>query len=86
MPDDMTAANMFDREFLEARRRIIEIAAAFDRIGRAEGTDSISSDPRMAKMSEAIGMLTDGKPDRARRVQMIFSDAYDSDWRDSPAK
>ena len=81
MPDDMTAANMFDREFLEMRRRIIEVAAALDRIGRAVGTDSVSSDPRMAKMSEAIGMLTDGKPDRARRVQMIFSDAYDSDWR-----
>ncbi len=83
MPDRLTAGDYLDREFLEIRRRLIDIAAALDRIDRANGSDDLSSDPRMERLRQAVLVLTDGQGDRAERVQMVFSDAYDNAWRDS---
>ena len=81
MPMLMTAAETLDREFLNIRCRILDIAAALDRIDRAADPGSVSADPRVTKLREAVGLLTDGKGDRAVRVQMAFSDPYDENWR-----
>ena len=81
MTTTQTADQILDRDFLDVRHRIIDVAAALDRIGRGSGTDSTPSDPRMVQLTEAIHLLVDGKPDRAERVQMVFSDKYDPQWR-----
>ncbi len=83
MPTAMTAAATLDREFLNIRCRVLDIAAALDRIDRAVEPGAVSSDPRVAKLRDAVGLLTDGKGDRAERVQMTFSDPYDENWRTS---
>ena len=79
MTTKLTAAEMLDREFLEIRCRLLDIAAALDRIDRADATDAVQSDPRMAKLQEATRLLVDGQPDRAERMQMVLSDPYDED-------
>jgi len=83
MSTNMTANDVLDREFLKARHEILDVAAALDRIERADGAGAVAGDPRMAQLREAIALLIDGKPDRAERVQMVFSDDYDPNWRES---
>ena len=81
MTTTQTANQVLDREFLDVRHRIIDVAATLDRIEGGEGADSTRSDPRMVQLTEAIRSLIDGKPKRAERVQMIFSDSYEPNWR-----
>jgi len=82
MNTKLCAADMLDREFLEIRCRLLDIAAAMDRIDRAEGAQAVRAHPRVARLSEAAGILVDGQPERAKRVQMLFSDPYDPAWQD----
>lgn len=81
MPGDLGAKQMLDREFLEIRRRLLDVAAAFDRIERADGYDDVRSAPRMAMLRQAARTLIDEARDRTERVQMVFSDNYDESWR-----
>jgi hypothetical protein len=72
MPD---AKEMLERYFLEMRWRCLSLAADLDRIERAAGGAAVlQSDPRLAKLKEAIGVLTHPGPNRAEQVQTIFSD------------
>jgi hypothetical protein len=71
---------MFDREYFEIRHRLLDIGAALDRIHRADG-NSADSDPRMDILRQASVILFDGRPNRAERAQMVFSDDYDPSWR-----
>ena len=69
------ATEILDRYFLEMRWRCLSLAADLDRISRAAGGEElVKSDPRIGKLNEAIGVLTQGSADRAKRVQTIFSD------------
>lgn len=77
----LSAPDMLEREFLQMRCRLLEIAAAMDRIDRSESGGAVRSDPRMAKLAEGAAILHDGKPNRAQRVQMVFSDSFDDAWR-----
>ena len=36
---------------------------------------------RMAMLRQASGILFDGRPKRAERAQLVFSDDYDPTWR-----
>ncbi len=81
MASHLTASEELEREFLTIRHRLLDIAAAFDRIDVADGADDIRSDQRMTALRDAARLLIDGRPERARRVQMRFSDAYDDAWR-----
>ncbi len=83
MPGKMTAAELLDGEFLEMRCRLLDVAAALGRIDAGMDGASVASDPRLASLREAAAVLIDGQGDRARRVQMVFSDSYDPDWRTS---
>ncbi len=83
MPGDLGAKQMLDREFLEIRRRLLDVAAALERIERADGYDEVRSAPHMAMLREAARVLIDEAPNRAERVQMVFSDDYDEAWRDT---
>lgn len=79
----LSAPDMLEREFLQVRCRLIEIAAAMDRIDRSESAGTAQSDPRMTNLLEGAAILNDGQPNRAERMQMVFSDAYDDAWRNS---
>jgi hypothetical protein len=75
----LSAPEILNREFLEIRCKILELAAAFDRLDRAEG--SISDDVRLARVREALSVIHDQTEDRAEQVQMLFSREYDDDWQ-----
>lgn len=75
----MTATQVFDREFLELRAKVLELAAAFDRLDRAEG--AIAKDPRWQRLQTALDVLKRPSSDRAEQVQIVFSRAYEQDWR-----
>jgi len=83
MPQPHIATQTLDREFLDIRSRILEIAAALDRIERAADAEATLADDRMSRLRDGIAILIDGRPDRTGRVQMSFSDPYDARWRDA---
>jgi hypothetical protein len=71
----LKASVTIDRYYLEMRGKCLALAADLDRIARADGGPGLlSSDPRLQKLNAALAVLTDGKPDKAERVQFIFSD------------
>ena len=76
MPD-RTVTDVVDREYLELRAKVLEIAASFDRIARAAG----NPDPRLEKIHAGIAILSDNRSEKAKRVQELFSQDYDSEWR-----
>ncbi|QDV14908.1 hypothetical protein CA51_48180 [Rosistilla oblonga] len=80
MNSQQTASQVLDRHYLEARARILEIAAIFDRIDRAQG--STGEDPRDALLRQGIEILSDSAANRAEQVQKLFSREYNADWRD----
>ena len=55
---------------MDARHKLIDIAAFLDRVERAHG----DSDFRMDAFRDAIKHLEDGGNDRAKDVLMAFSD------------
>jgi len=65
-----TSKQVVDRYFLEHRAKVIDIAAFLDRVDRAGG----AGDYRVAALSKALDVLTDGQRDRAARILAIFSD------------
>jgi hypothetical protein len=75
------AAELLNREFLEIRARLLQVAAALDRLDRAEG--DVSRDKRRIDLDEALAILSGPGPDRAEKLQMNFSLAYDKDWKKS---
>jgi hypothetical protein len=75
----MTAPQILNREFLEVRAKILELAASLDRLDRSEG--SAAADPRLRRVREGIEILLSDLPDRAERVQLLFSREYDDAWR-----
>jgi len=72
-----TAAQTLELNFLEMRWRALSLAADLDRIDRAPGGKQLAADPRLKSLRDAIKVLLEDKPDRAERVQMIFSDTGD---------
>jgi len=69
-PPRPTAAETLDRQFLEMRWRCLSLAADLDRLDGAGG----AADARLSKLRDALKVLMTDQPDRAARVQMIFSD------------
>jgi hypothetical protein len=65
--------------FIEARGRVLDIAAFLDRVQRAAPaagtpTDAMSDD-RVRAICEAMRLALDGQPERARRILDLWSDA-----------
>jgi hypothetical protein len=77
--NSMSAQQILDREFLEIRARILQLAASLDRLDRAE--DPIAHDARLQKLMLALQVLLESGPNRAERVQRIFSREYNEDWQ-----
>jgi hypothetical protein len=74
------AAELLNREFLEVRARLLQVAAALDRLDRAEG--DVSQDKRRRGIDEAIRVLASRDADRAEKLQMIFSLPYEKNWKE----
>jgi hypothetical protein len=69
------ARQVLDDAFLEMRWRCLSLAADLDRVQRAaDGANVLERDERLAKLRAAIEVLNSTDPDRAERIQMIFSD------------
>jgi hypothetical protein len=79
MPIPLDAPEVLNREFLEVRAKILEIAAVLDRIDRAEG--AVRDDPRLAKIQRGLDILRSSQGDRAEQIQLTFSLSYESEWR-----
>jgi hypothetical protein len=79
MTTNRTATEVLDREFLIVRAKLLEAAAAFDRLDRAEG--NTTNDPRRQKLREALDVLAANDPDRAEKLQRLFSLPFDPNWR-----
>ena len=82
MPSMMKTGAVLDRDFLEMRHRVLDLAAALDRIDRGQEAPAVQDDPRLATLQRAIRVLTDGQGNRAERVQLVFSIPYDENWRE----
>jgi hypothetical protein len=74
----MTAPAVLNREFLELRAKVLELAASLDRLDRADG--AVADDPRLEKLRRGLNILLSDDPDRAERVQLLFSRPYNEDW------
>lgn len=64
------AVNLVDLGFMDARSKLIDLAAFLDRVQRAGQED----DFRVQALKEAISLLSLDKPTRAREVLLSFSD------------
>ena len=76
----MDAKEILDREFLDIRSRILDVASSLDRIHRAEG--EVADDVRMQNLSEALRIALSEDSHRAERIQLLFSREYDEDWKE----
>lgn len=76
----LSASRALEQFFLDARSRLLDIAATLDRIDRGDGA-SVEPDPRLQRIHQAIEMLLDEKGGRAERIQKIFSLDYDPNWK-----
>ncbi|MEO2090918.1 MAG: hypothetical protein ABGY75_15670 [Gemmataceae bacterium] len=75
----LPASAALDAYYLEARSKLLDVAAIFDRIDRGVGADAVMSDPRIARLRAAVEALLRSGP-RAERVQHLFSLQYDPNW------
>jgi hypothetical protein len=75
------ATEVLDRDFLEARCKILELAATLDRIDRAPTRHGEHPDSRLGQLRQAIDALVEPGPGRAETIQRVFSLDYDPSWR-----
>lgn len=66
----MTKQQILDLYFLDARHKLVEIAAFLDRVERANGKD----DFRFNVFCTALAKLSTNKKDKAKDVLLAFSD------------
>lgn len=66
----MTRQQLLDLYFIDARARLLDLAAFLDRVERAEG----AADFRLAAFQTALAELPKNAPDRAQRILLAFSD------------
>ncbi len=66
----MTRQQVLDLYFLDARHKLIEVAAFLDRVERAPGKD----DFRLKAFRSAVGKLGNQKKEKVKNVLLAFSD------------
>jgi hypothetical protein len=77
----LPAAKALDVYYLEARSKLLDLAAILDRIGRGQGSGTTEQDVRLEKIRQALEVLHDQSGGRAERIQQIFSLDYDPAWQ-----
>lgn len=86
MTSQSLPTRVLDREFLAIRSRLIDLAAALDRIDRGGG--SLTADARVEQIRRSLEILaggdsTEGGSRRAERIALLFSLPYDPNWRET---
>jgi hypothetical protein len=76
----LPAGKALDSYFLEARSKLLDLAAILDRIGRGRDSSRTEEDPRLEKIRQALDVIHDKSGGRAERVQKIFSLDYEPGW------
>jgi len=76
----VAAPKVLDTFFLEARCRLLDLAAILDRIDRGEGASTVRDDLRMTRIHQALEILERDTDNRAELIQKLFSQEYDPDW------
>lgn len=66
----LSKKELLDLQFIDARARLIDLAAFLDRIERHEG----EADVRLQYFKNALPILQEDRPDRAKAVLEKFSD------------
>ena len=66
----LSKKELLDLQFIDARARLIDLAAFLDRLDRHEG----QTDARLKYFKEALPILQENRPDRAKAVLDAFSD------------
>lgn len=66
----MTRQQVLDLYFMEARAKVIDLAAFIDRVERASGQE----DFRMGAFRKALAELSEAQPQKARNVLLSLSD------------
>jgi hypothetical protein len=66
----MTQQQVLDLYFMDARSKLIDLAAFIDRVERAAGQE----DFRMEAFREALKELSSGEKEKAKQVLLAFSD------------
>jgi hypothetical protein len=77
----LPAARALDQYFLDARSRLLDLAAILDRVGRGENVDAASADSRTGKIDRALEVLLSDASNKAELIQQIFSLEYDPNWK-----
>lgn len=83
MTTPMPAAAVLEREYLELRAKILQLAASLDRLDRGAG--HVADDPRLQKIQAGIDILKESESGRAERLQLLFSRPYDPQWDEALA-
>lgn len=74
MPCPLTVTQAVDRYFIPCRFQALEIAAFIDRLGRCADAAGAPEDFRVAALKRAAQVIADDAPDKAKRIQELFSD------------
>ena len=69
-----TREQVINMYFLEHRAKLLDVAAFLDRIDRAQPTPGVN-DFREVALKQAVAVLIDGQPHRAKRVLELLSDS-----------
>ena len=78
----MTRQQVLDLYFMDARFKLIELAAFLDRVDRGEG----QADFRLDAFLKALRELDGNKPGRAKQVLLAFSDPTTAPIAKAPGK
>jgi hypothetical protein len=70
----MTKQTVLDLYFLDARHKLIEIAAFLDRVERARARVDGKDDFRLKAFRKALAGLNGGKKQKAKNALLAFSD------------
>ena len=84
----LTRPQVIDRYFLEHRAKVLDLAAYLDRLERSAGDRETTSegDFREAALRDAIALLIDGQPHRAKRILERLSDPTTEPLDKAPSK
>lgn len=80
LPSRQSASDLTEREWPVLRARIIDVAAALDRIDRATGPGPASTVRSRAESLLRL-VLESGEANRAERVLGELSRTYDPEWQ-----
>jgi len=78
----MTRQQLLDLYFMDARSKLIDLAAFLDRLDRGEG----DPDFRLDAFRKALGELTKEEPVRAKNVLLALSDPTTDPIAKAPGK